>query len=148
MAGLGARGALTMVATLWIRRPALCDMLVYFGSRRDAYDFAADFLDFHGDATERVYDWDCVTMGEDDCHHLPRSVDLQLSIHDGQFFHAGWLDRAGWAPNGTALLSADEALEMGNTDQPADFVLGAVDAYPWMRDASATTASYYMRSPY
>lgn len=136
-----------MTVTLWIHRPTLCDILVYFGSRRDAYDFAIDFLEFHGDASKRTYDWDCVTMDEGDCHNLPQSVDLDLSIHDGEFFHAGWMERAGWAMHGTALVSAEEALGLGNTDEPIGFTLDpeAVDVYAWIRDLSATTPSYYMR---
>ena len=135
-----------MVATLWIHRPRLCDILVYFGSRKDAYDFGIDFLEFHGDASKRTYDWDFVTMGDDDCHHMPQSYDLQLSIHDGEFFHAGWNEKSGWAMHGTALVCADEAIELGNTDEPIGFTLDeeTVNSYPWRSDGS-TTASYWMR---
>jgi hypothetical protein len=136
-----------MTVTLWIRRTAACDILVYFGSRKDAYDFGIDFLEFHGDASKRTYDWDCVTMDEDDCHQMPKSYDLQLSIHDGEFFHAGWRESSGWAIYGTALISPEEALELGNTDEPTEFVFDqdTANQYAWMRDASATIASYYMR---
>jgi hypothetical protein len=140
----------TMVATLWIHRLSEvgCDFLLYFGSRKDAYDFAIDFLNFHGDASERTLDWDYVTMDEDgDCHYLPSCPDLQMSIHDGKFFHAGWKERAGWAPQGTILLTPDEAMELGNTENPSDFVLDtdSVDHYPWCRNGEAQEASYYMR---
>jgi len=136
-----------MVATLWIHRIATCDLLVYFGSRKDAYDFGIDFLEFHGDASKRTYDWDYVTMDEDDCHNLPASYDLQLSIHDGEFFHAGWRDMSGWDIWGSALISPEEALELGNNDQPTGFIFDqdTANKYAWMRDASATVASYYMR---
>jgi len=136
-----------MVATLWIRRNMICDMLVYFGSRKDAYDFGIDFLEFHGDASERSYDWDFVTMDEDDCHQMPKSYDMQLSIHDGEFFHAGWKEEAGWAPRGTALVCADEAMELGNTEEPIGFMLEeeSLDSYAWRRNEGATVASYWMR---
>lgn len=136
-----------MVATLWIHRPDICDLLIYFGSRKDAYDFGIDFLEFHGDASKRAYHWDYVTMDDDDCHQLPASLDLQLSIHDGEFFHAGWRERSGWAIYGTALVSPEEALELGNTDEPEGFVLDpdTADQYAWMKDASVTIAAYYMR---
>lgn len=135
-----------MVATLWIHRPLLCDILVYFGSRKDAYDFGIDFLEFHGDARKRIYNWDYITM-EDDCHDMPGSYNLQVSIHDGMFFHAGWKEQAGWAPRGTALVSPEEALELGDTDEPIGFTLNltTIDAHPWKRDEGVTVASYWMR---
>ena len=139
-----------MVATLWIHRLSEvgCDFLVYFGSRKDAYDFAIDFLNFHGDASERVFDWDYVTMNPcGDCHYLPHCPDLQMSIHDGKFFHAGWKERACWAPQGTALLTPSEAMELGNTDSPRDFVLDpkTVDSYPWFSNGESQEPAYYMR---
>ena len=137
-----------MVATLWIHRLIGQDILVYFGSRKDAHDFAIDFLESHGDNSEELYTWDYVTMDPyNDCHYLPECENLQLSIHDGRFFHAGWMEVAGWAPKGTLLVSHEEAMVMGKEQCPPDFILdtSTVNSYPWMRSAKVIEPAYYMR---
>ena len=121
-----------MVVTLWIHRPDICDMLVYFDTLKSAYDFGFDFLMFHGDASIREYAFDTLdsTLAT---WIVGDSCDLQLSIHEGKFFHEGWgkffhegwsngQHSGPWSPQGTVLLSPDEAMDLGNTDEPSDFV--------------------------
>ena len=107
-----------MTATLWIHRDCCTDMLVRFPSAFDAYKFGCRFLkDFYEDDCE-IHSWDETSYTEKTYFDVGVSPSLQLSVHPGRFHSDGWNGLDKWAPDGTFVVTAGEAMTLGGTGIP------------------------------
>jgi len=107
-----------MTATLWIHRDCCTDLLVRFPSAFDAYKFGCRFLEgFYEDDCE-IHSWDETSYTEKTYFDVGDSTSLQLSVHPGQFHSDGWNGLDKWAPDGTFVVTAEEAMTLGQTGIP------------------------------
>jgi len=126
-----------MLTTVWIHRCGACDILVRFPTREEAYNFCVVIL--KADDGE-VNSWDCKSFtGPGSCFFAGHSMYLQPSIHDGEFHHAGWSvpgsDFAGpWNDRGTVLVSALEAIQLGNMGEPEGFIPWESESLVWTKE--------------
>jgi len=109
-----------MIATLWIHRNHASDMLLRFTTAFEAHQFGARFLfeyrtpveeeTFIEKWDEEIYTEGCVIgVGDTPC--------LQLSVHPGEFHPNGYLGIEEWNEYGTFIVTPEEALELGSTDE-------------------------------
>ena len=89
----------------------------------------------HGDEWSETFDWDYKTYsGEGNCFHAGYSGELQISIHPGLFHHSGWQGKTGWNMSGTALVTMNEAMGLGNYDEPSGFIPDESEEGVWTRE--------------
>lgn len=108
-----------MTATLWIHRLSASDILVHFPSAFEAYKFGARFLKAYycdGNTFIKSFDEDSYTEGGE--LGVGDTPYLQLSVHPGEFHTDGYLGIYEWSPRGEFVVTPDEAMELGTTDEP------------------------------
>ena len=107
-----------MTATIWIHRASGSDLLVRFPSAFEGYKFGAMFLkEFYKENTA-IHSWDESSYTEGAYFNVGDSPSLQVSVHPGQFHSDGWNGLDKWAPDGTFVVSAEEAMTLGGTGIP------------------------------
>jgi hypothetical protein len=109
-----------MTSTLWIHRDCCTDLLVRFPSAFDAYKFGCRFLKefYEGDCC--IHSWDESSYIEKTTFYIGDSPSLQVSIHPGEFHSDGFNGLDKWAPDGTFIVSPEEAMTLGNTGIPSE----------------------------
>jgi len=108
----------TMTATLWIHRDCCTDLLVRFPSAFDAYKFGCRFLKGCYEDDYEIPSWDETSYTEKAYFYAGDSPSLQLSVHPGEFHSDGWNGLDKWAPDGTFVVTAEEAMKLGGTGIP------------------------------
>jgi hypothetical protein len=119
------------MASVWIHRAKACDILVRCTSRRDAYDFARSLLlnipdSSVNSANEMIYG----TMNNSNEPFYPllgeffvgASYNLQCIVVN-DYFRPGYH----WNQSGTVVVSKDEAIALGDMDEPDWFVPGETE---------------------
>jgi hypothetical protein len=101
----------------------------------EAHTFCIDMIKDHGDDWSKTFSWDYKTYSaEENCFHAGFSADIEVSIHPGFFHHSGWQGKTGWNSSGTALVSKDEAMDLGSYDEPVGFVANESEEGIWIRE--------------
>jgi hypothetical protein len=90
-------------------------MLVRFPSAFDAYNFGSMFLLQHYEEDYAIHSWDETAYTEKGYFDVGDSPSLQLSLHTGTFHPDGWRGMNNWAPEGTFVVTQEEAMSIGNT---------------------------------
>lgn len=119
--------------TVWIHRSSPCDILVYFNTIQEAYSLCVEFLEEYGDDEMPYFDFNSEL---DDFIDAGCSKFAQLSIHRGKFHHSGWCGLTGWNTRGTVLVSKNEALELGDTEEPSGFIPHESEEGIWVKELS------------
>jgi len=113
-----------MLTTVWIHRASAADILVHCSSRFSAYFFAEDMLERHGGSDATIKDWDFASF-TDNGFDVGSSPSLQVSIHNGCFNPNNWFTEHEihcWNHRGTLLITAQEALALGEQGEPEGFI--------------------------
>jgi hypothetical protein len=104
-------------ATLWIHRAEASGIIVHCYSNDEAYQLSCDFLQ---DMNATIPDWDYLTFPdhteEGRCFHSGSTPSIQISIHPGSYVPAPF-----WNERGTVLVTAHEALNLGEHGEPEGF---------------------------
>jgi hypothetical protein len=104
-------------ATLWIHRAEASGIIVHCYSNDEAYQLSCDFLQ---DMNATIPDWDYLSFPdateEGRCFHSGSTPSIQNSIHPGSYVPAPF-----WNDRGTVLVSAHEALQLGEYGEPEGF---------------------------
>jgi hypothetical protein len=121
--------------TVWLHRANACDLLVRLDSKSDAYIFAVNFLNTYNG---HVIQWDLQEFSDPgNCFQAGYTASTQVSIHPGLFHHYGWSNgtySGPWNTEGTALVSANEAHELGEDMNPDGFIAGEAEYSVWERN--------------
>lgn len=107
-----------MTATVWIHRASGTDLLVRFPSAFEGYKFGCRFLKEYYEGDCSIHSWDESSYTEDAYFNIGYSPSLQLSVHSGEFHSDGWHGVDGWAPDGNFVVTAEEAMTLGETGIP------------------------------
>jgi len=106
-----------VIATLWIHRAEASGILVSCFSNDEAYQLSCDFLQ---DMNATIPEWDYLTFPdhteEGRCFHSGMTPSIQISIHPGSYVPAPF-----WNERGTVLVTAHEALQLGENGEPDGF---------------------------
>jgi len=80
-------------------------------------------------------DWDCESFhGTDNSFFVGSTESIQVSIHPGEFHHVGWNNCSLWNPDGTVLVTALEALDLGEYGEPVGFVPEESENGIWQKE--------------
>jgi len=108
-----------VVATVWIHRAEASGIIVQTYSNDEAYKLSCDFLQDTDSYT--IHEWDYLTFPDETeeghCFHSGMTPSIQVSIHPGIYVPAAF-----WNARGTVLVTAHEALELGEHGEPEGFV--------------------------
>ena len=122
--------------TVWIHRASACDLLVRLDDKNDAYIFAMNFLGSLPNS--HMNDWNPQEFSDPgNCFEAGYSASTQVSIHPGLFHHYGWSNGTAsgpWNTEGTALVSANEAHDLGEDKNPDGFIAGEAEYSVWERN--------------
>ena len=117
-----------MTATLWIHRECRSDLLVRFSSAFDAYEFGCRLLKAYYQGDCGINSWDETSYTEKTIFYIGDSPSFQVSIHPGEFHTDGWNGLDKWAPDGTFIVSPEEAMTLGETGIPSEEIRGNPDS--------------------
>ena len=119
------------MASVWIHRSHACDILVRCGSRRAAYTFAVSILQSKEDskinpANEMIYG----TMNTSNEPFYPLLGEFFVGASNSvqcivvnDYFRPGYY----WNASGAVVVSEEEAIALGDMDEPYWFVPGETD---------------------
>lgn len=124
------------ICTVWIHRASACDLLVHLSDKNEAYIFAMNFLTSYPNS--HVNPWDLQGFNDPgNCVDVGYTASTQVSIHPGYFNPYAWSNgiRSGpWNTDGTALVDAEEAHDLGEDENPEGFVAGEAEYSVWERN--------------